>query len=286
MLVAVVAALVLLWPGGQPNAPPPSPDSPPSSVPQFSPPLAVPVPPPQAVPDGDDVAAVEEGRPALCDGCLHERAVLDVVETYLRHLDPVHLQGGIWAHPLAEVAPETPGLVRGLPKLPPGLQDAPEFNPFGMTVDTRGYPVETTWLVWLQTGWVPRRAIERRIRRVTETTIGEMRTRARSPIELAELETTLEALEEALPGTVIVDEITVQTSSGDLPEVALSWPPIKKEVYVAVDGRTGELRPRGIFQMTSEGQRPPYPPHHQQALDAAGQRANYWLRKERQTPPP
>ena len=243
-------------------------------------------PPPEAAPPARVVE--NQDRPALCDGCLDERAVLDVVEAYLRHLDPVHLQGGIWAHPLADVAPETPGLVGGLPKLPPGLLDAPEFNPFGMTVDTRSYPVETTWLVWLQTGWVPRRAIEQRIRRVRETTIGEMRARATSPI--AALETTLEALEEALeeawPGTVVEDAFPLQESSGDLPEVALSWPPIKKEVFVAVDGRTGELRPHGIFQRTSEGMSQPYPPHHQQALDAARQRANYWLRNERQARSP
>ena len=36
--------------------------------------------------------------------------------------------------------------------------------------------------------------------------------------------------------------------SGDLPEVALSWPPIKQEAYVAVDGRTGEIRPAGYLQ--------------------------------------
>ena len=186
-------------------------------------------PPPDAAP-----AAVEDrGRPALCAGCLPEPAVLDVVETYLSHLDPVHLQGGIWAQPLADVAPATPGMVRGLPKLPPGLLEAPEHNPMGKTVDTRRYPVETTWLVWLQTGWRSPQAIEQRI------------------------------------------------TLGDLPEVARAWPPIKVETFVAVDGRTGELHPDGIFRMTSIGIQPPYPPHHGRALELARERADHWLHKER-----
>ena len=98
--------------------------------------------------------------------------MLDVVETYLRHLDPVYLQGDIWAHPLADIAPDTPGLVHGQPPLPPELLEVPEFNPFGTTIDTRDHPVETTWIVWVQTGWVPRRWIEQRIRTVEKTTIG------------------------------------------------------------------------------------------------------------------
>ena len=192
-------------------------------------------PPPDAV---QEPTRLHDGRPGLCAGCLPERAVLDVVETYLRHLDPVHLHGGIWAHPLAEVAPATPGMVHGLPKLPPGLLDAPDFNPFGVTVDTRSYPVETTWLVWLQTGWWSPQAIEQQI------------------------------------------------TLGKLPEVALSWPPIKKETFVAVDGRTGELRPDGIFEMTSIGIQPPYPPHHRRALELARERAGHWLRNERQARSP
>ena len=274
VLVAVVAAtLVVLWPGGQRNGPPTPPDPPPSSVAQFPPPRAASVPPrPQAVRGGDDVAAVEEGRPALCDGCLTERAVLDVVDTYLRHLDPVYLQGERWAHPLADVAPDPPGRVR-LPKLPEGLLDAPESNPFGMTVDSRDYPVETTWIVWVQTGWVPRKAIEQRIRRTSERTIGEMR--ANEPLNFDALQT---ALEEAAPGTVLPDDYTIRTSTGDLPEVALSWPPIKKEVFVAVDGRTGRLYPDGIFLLTSHGRLPPFPAHYEAVLDATRRRVARWLR--------
>ena len=274
LVAVVVATLVFLWPGDHRNAPPPSPDPPPSLAAQFPPPPAAPVPPPllQAVQDGDDVAAVGEGRPALCDGCLTERAVLDVVDTYLRHLDPVYLQGERWAHPLADVAPDPPDRIR-LPKLPEGLLDAPELNPFGMTVDSRDYPVETTWIVWIQTGWVPRRAIERRIRRTSETTIAEMR--ANEPLDFDALQT---ALKEAAPGTVLPDDYTIRTSTGDLSEVALSWPPIKKEVFVAVDGRTGRLYPDGIFLLTSHGQVPPFPPHYEEVLDATRQRVARWLR--------
>ena len=286
-LVFVGTALVL-WPEGQKPSPagPPEPasaDPAPAEVAAVRPLLGPPAAdPPVAVPP----AAEDGAGSAPCDGCLTERAVLDVVETYLRHLDPVHLQGGLWAQPLADVAPEKPGQVHGLPKLPPEFLEAPEFNPFGVTVDTRRYPVETMWLVWLQTGWVPRRAIEQRIRRVTETTIGELRTRATSAVELAALETALEALEEELPGTVIGDDFPLRESAGDLPEVALSWPPIKKETYVAVDARTGELRPDGIFRRTSIGVRPEPPPHHERALELARERAVDWLRKARQARSP
>lgn len=200
------------------------------------------VPPPLAVADPpspdsarDAVPDVGEGRPAVCAGCLPERAVLDVVETYLGHLDPVYLHGEIWAQPLAEIAPSTPGLVGGLPKLPPGLLEAPEFNPMGKTVDTRDYPVESTWLVWLQTGWRSLKAVEQQI------------------------------------------------ALGKLPEVARAWPPIKVETFVAVDSRTGDLRPDGIFVMTSMGIQPPYPAHHERSLELARERADYWLRQQRQT---
>ena len=285
-LVLVGTALVLRPEAQNPSAAGPPEPAPPDPAPAgfaaVRPPGSPVADPPVVVPP-----AAEDGNgPAPCDGCLTERAVLDVVETYLRHLDPVHLQGGLWAQPLADVAPEKPDQVHGLPKLPPELVEAPELNPFGVTVDTRRYPVETTWLVWLQTGWVPRRAIEQRIRRVRETTIGEERTRARSPVELAALDATLEALQEELPGTVVGDDFPLRDSSGDLPEVALSWPPIKKETYVAVDARTGELRPDGIFRRTSIGVRPEPPPHHERALELARERAVDWLRKARQARSP
>ena len=197
-------------------------------------PLPPPVEPPPPV--DDDVAsapAEEEGRPAFCDGCLHERAVLDVAETFLRHLNPDLLHWGIRAQPLAEVAPETPGRVFGLPKLPPGLLDAPEHNPMGVTVDTRLYDVETAWLVWVQIGWRSHEIIEKLV------------------------------------------------EYGDLPEVALSWPPIKNETYVVVDSRSGDLKPVGLFAWSDAGPLPPYPPHHLEMVAAATrERADRWLREE------
>ena len=212
---------------------------------------------------------VEENSPALCDGCLSEPAVLDVVETYLRHLDFAYLHGEIWAQPFAGVNPD-----EALPKLPPGLVGAPEHNPFGISlVDTGRYPVETTWLVWIQTGWVPRHAIEQRIRTVTKTTVGEMRTKEH--LNFAAVQA---AMEEAAPRMPLTDDVILKSSGGDLPDIALSWPPIKEETYVAVDSRTGEIYPDGIFKLTSAGQMPPYPAHYESVLDATQDRAARWLR--------
>lgn len=206
--------------------------------PASDPGIAAALPPPPVEVESPAVeqepAPVAEHLPrnlVLCDGCLAERAVLDVAETYLWHLDPVYLQGEIWAHPLADIAPETPGLVDGQPKLPPGLLGAPEDSPFGMSIDTRDYPVATTWIVWVQTGWTSYQAIENEI------------------------------------------------WAGTLPEVARSWPPIKKEVYVAVDALTGEIWPSGIFHQTSSlGIQPPYPAHYNAVLEATHERVARWLK--------
>ena len=150
---AAVVALALVAREGAPSRPAdPARAAPATPKAAFPPPLPAAAEPAAAAVADPAPAAGEEEGPALCAGCLSERAVLDVVETYLRHLDPVLLHGGLWAHPLADVAPETPGPVYGLPKLPPGLLEAPEFNPMGMTVDTREYAVETTWLVWVRLG--------------------------------------------------------------------------------------------------------------------------------------
>ena len=218
-----------------------------------------------------DALPEDEGRPALCAGCLHERAVLDVVETYLRHLDPAaYLQGEIWAQPLADVVGKSN---RRLPELPEGLLEAPHSNPFGMKVFPARYPAETTWLVWIQTGWIPHAHIAARIRTVTKTTIGDIR--ANDPVEFAALQA---ALEEKLPaGVVLTDDAVIESVHGDLPDVALSWPPIKTEVYVAVDSRTGEIWPDGIFTMPTEGW-DPFPAHYEAVLDATRARVARWLR--------
>ena len=233
LLTAVAVAALVLWPdeemgndSASRDVPPPPPAQ---KVAQFPPPVAL-IHPAGRRNDDPVVAAFVGESPALCDGCLTERAVLDVVEAYLRHLDPAYLDGDIRALPLADIAPETPGNVDFQPPLPPGLVDAPEFNPMGMSIDTRRYPVETTWIVWVQEGWIRPRIIE------------------------------------------------TQVLNGTLPEVALSWPPIKSEVFVAVDGRTGEIWPDGIFHGTTMGIQPPHPPHYESVLDATRARAAQWLR--------
>ena len=230
----------------------------------FPPAAAVDVEPPAV--EREPASVVVEHSPALCDGCLTERAVLDVVETYLRHLDPVYLQGERWAQPFAEVDTDKPQ-----PNLPPGLEGAPESNPFGTHVFSY-YPVETTWLVWLQTGWVPHKSIEQLIRTVRETTLGEIRARGIPETETARVEAALEAA-----GMGLSNDLPLQTIHGELPEVALSWPPIKKETYVAVDSRTGKIWPDGIFELTSAGQRPAHPPHYEEVLEATRERVARWL---------
>ena len=273
MLVVAVGAALVLWPEAERNDSTSRdlPPLPPAQVAQFpSPPVAAIH---QAAGRDDDpvAAGVEEEFPALCDGCLTERAVLDVVETYLRHLDPVYLQGEIWAHPLADIAPETPGLVDGQPPLPPELLGAPESNPFGVTIDTRAFPVETTWIVWVQTGWVPRQAIEQRIRRTTERTVADLRTG--NPAAYSILQSELKKVSQS-PGTVLPDDRVLRATTGILPEVALSWPPIKEEMFVAVDSRTGEIFP-GKWG-TIHG--PPAPPNHGEALELARERVARWFR--------
>ena len=99
--------------------------------------------------------------------------------------------------------------------------------------------------------------------------------RADEPLNFDALQT---ALEKAAPGTFLPDNHTIRTSSGDLPEVALSWPPIKKEVFVAVDGRTGEMSPDGIFRLTSQGLWPRHPAHYDAVLEATRARAARWFR--------
>ena len=231
-----------------------------------------PAPPPDA--KAPPPPAEDHGR-SLCDGCLPEQAVLDVVETYLRHLDPVYLQGEMWAQPLSDVAtprdrPRPERLV-SLPKLSPDLLGAPEHNPFGMSVDTWAYPLDSTWLVWVQTGWVRRRVIEDMVgvnRRGTVIMVSSEEADA-----LAAGEVTIGELR---PGVKLGPDLQVGIG---LPEVALSWPPIKEEQYIAVDSRTGELRPDGIFQWTSGGVWPQYPPYYESVLAAARERADDWFRR-------
>ena len=181
-----------------------------------------------------------------------------MVETYLRHLDPVYLHGGIWAQTIADLTPEAPGVVEGLPKLPADLLDAPPFNPFGVAIDTAFYP-ETTWFVWFQTGWVPHKAFEREIRRVEETTVGEPRAQAPPNSALADLDD---------------DLIVTVRAGGDLPEVALSWPPIEQQTYVAVDSRTGKILLSALSRRAEQRQ----DPHYDAALAATRDRAARWFR--------
>lgn len=133
----------------------------------------------------------------LCEGCLDERGVLDVAEGFLFYVMPDHL--GIRAVPYSvEYPPDVPPEDTGLrPLLPPGLVDAPPRFSFGGGVPAPPAK-EETWIVWIQTGWVPYERVEHHI------------------------------------------------ESGDLPDVARSWPPVKEEREILVNARTGEILPTGI----------------------------------------
>lgn len=282
--VATLAVALAFVPRGEAPATPVAAPSAKATLPAvealtFPPPLAA-----KATLDTPEAAPTEEYGRRLCDACLPERAVLDVANTYLRRLDPIYLEGEIRAHPVADVVPEPRQVVpRGhrlvhrvtLPKLPAGLLGAPEDNPFGLSVDLR-YPVETAWFVWVQTGWIPRERIERMV------VFDEPGVVVVSPEELMALESGDVTLDELRPGSWKPgDEIRASR----LPQVALSWPPIKKETYIVIDSRTGELRPDGIFHDTWIGIQPPYPPHHGEALDMARERAGEWFRGEATLPP-
>ena len=282
--VAALAVALAFVPRGEAPATPVAAPAAKATLPAVA---ALTFPPPPAAKatfDTPEAAPTEEYGRRLCDACLPERAVLDVANTYLRRLDPIYLEGEIRAHPVADVVPEP--IPRGepargrhlvsLPKLPSDLVGAPEDNPFGLSVNPREYPVETAWFVWVQTGWIPRERIERMV------VFDEPGVVVVSPEEFMALESGDVTLDELRPGSWKPgDEIRASR----LPQVALSWPPIKKETYIVIDSRTGELRPDGIFHDTWIGIQPPYPPHHGEALDMARERAGEWFRGEATLPP-
>lgn len=169
--VAVAAVVVaLLLPSGESDG-----GTPPVPVTERAPLSVVPVPEPPAVdvpePPAADVrgAAAEPGVvvPApLCEGCLDEQGVLDVAEGLLSYIMPNHLS--VRAVPYATEYPPGANPLHGRPLLTAGLVDAPPDFSMGKLIVGRVDAAKDeaeTWIVWVQTGWLPYAKLEDYIER-------------------------------------------------------------------------------------------------------------------------
>ena len=166
---------------------------------------------------GPDVVAEQPAAPttAPCAGCLDERAVLDVAGAFLAFVMPDHL--GIRAERYLVSVPDDvdPDDVVSVSKflrdlrlsrrpaaLPAGLVDAPRSNPFGISVDFHSGLAGRGW-------------------------------------SLSEaLETWIVWIQIGWRSYATVERLVER---GELPEVALSWPPLKRETYIFLNARTGEI---------------------------------------------
>ena len=106
------------------------------------------------------LAAVEqvvEAPPAPCDRCLNEPGALEVAETFLYHMraEYIGIRGELYSDIAArlEAAGLAPPHRTRLPKLPPGLVDAPaNYSLSRRYIPEVDRPGET-WVVWVQEGW-------------------------------------------------------------------------------------------------------------------------------------
>lgn len=155
VIVAVAGVLTLRSPEPAPRVPAPQ-----SGTPPITPPTAVAAETGTRTGTDDPAAAPDPGDSAPCNGCLHERAVLDVGGTFLYHWGETYLD--IRAEVYADIPWLTPD--RTSPPLPEGLVDAPDDYPRGPHLP---YLVEAeaaeTWVVWYQTGWMRHEILENRI---------------------------------------------------------------------------------------------------------------------------
>ena len=171
---------------------------------------------PEAVAVGTEVVAEQPVAPATapCAGCLDERAVLDVAGAFLASAMPEHLGIRVERYLVSvpdDVDPVDAASVRRFfrdlrrsprPALPAGLVDAPRTNPFGMSLNFQSGLVDRGW-----------------------------------------------SLSEALETWIVwiqigwwsYDSVERLVERGKLPEVALSWPPLKRETYIFLNARTGEI---------------------------------------------
>lgn len=191
---------------------------------------------------------------APCAGCLDEPAVLEVAEAFLFYVLPDHL--GIRAERYLASVPDDIDLgdrkaisdfsrkLRHLrrPALPAGLVGAPRINPFGTSVRF-GSNVNRGWSFSEE----------------LETWIVWVQFGWRSHASVASL-----------------------VERGELPEVALSWPPLKREMYILVNARTGEITSvEGIMRGHLRNVDPTGTDLFVPGRDAARKRAAAWFARNR-----
>ena len=165
---AVLAAAVLLvalayLPGGGVDTGPPAAETE-VALRSPRPPSAARVDPTEPASGTADEVAGEEYAVPPCDRCLDEAGALDVAETFLYHMraDYIDVRAVLYSDIGArlEAAGLPPPHETGLPKLPPGLVDAPaDYSVSNRRLPKVGSPGET-WVVWLQTGWVTKRRLD------------------------------------------------------------------------------------------------------------------------------
>ena len=106
----------------------------------------------------------EATPPAPCDGCLNEPGALDVAETFLYHMraEYIDIRAELYSDIAArlEVAGLPPPHKTWLPKLPPGLVDAPvDYSMSSRRLPEVERPGET-WVAWVQEGWFRGKTLE------------------------------------------------------------------------------------------------------------------------------
>ena len=142
--------------GTEAAPPPPGPPLDPEHTMDSAPPGAGPEPP------GPQPDPTEHAAP--CGGCLPEAGALDVAETFLYHMrrNYIDVRAELYSDIAArlEAAGQGPPHREYLPKLPPGLVDAPaDYSMSGRGLPEVERPGET-WVVWVQEGWYTGESLE------------------------------------------------------------------------------------------------------------------------------
>ena len=170
----------------------------------------------------------DDGFASPCEGCLNEAGALEVAETfvyYMRHEKFIGVRAELYSAIAArlEAAGLPPPHETLLPKLPPGLVDAPpDRSMSGSVLPFVERPGET-WVIWVQEGWFN-----------TQSYI----------------------------------------NGGILPAAAAAWPPLKREKYMLMDARSGDVFADDIWRGRYRRSLGAY---GDVAAQAAAKRAERWI---------